>query len=77
MPDPAQPDHPAAAPNPIEALIDRRWRQLVLLFWLSRMVMITHRGWMHDDPVVFAARDYISIVCLLLIFLFALGGVML
>lgn len=50
---------------------------LVLLFWLSRMVMITHRGWMHDDPVVFAARDYISIVCLLLIFLFALGGVML
>ncbi|UWQ35200.1 UbiA family prenyltransferase (plasmid) [Leisingera sp. M527] len=50
---------------------------LVLLFWLSRMVMITHRGWMHDDPVVFAARDYVSIVCLALIFLFALGGVML
>ncbi|WP_424980008.1 UbiA family prenyltransferase [Leisingera sp. S232] len=50
---------------------------LVLLFWLSRMVMITHRGWMHDDPVVFAARDYISIICLGLIFLFALGGTML
>ena len=49
----------------------------MLLFWLSRMVMITHRGWMHDDPVVFAARDYVSIVCLALIFLFALGGVML
>jgi 4-hydroxybenzoate polyprenyltransferase len=36
---------------------------LVLLYWLSRMVMITHRGWMHDDPVVFAARDRISQLC--------------
>ena len=36
---------------------------LVLLYWISRMVMITHRGWMHDDPVVFAARDRVSILC--------------
>ncbi|MCL3881725.1 UbiA family prenyltransferase [Marivita sp. GX14005] len=50
---------------------------LVLLYWLSRMVMITHRGWMHDDPVVFAARDYISIICAGLILVFALGGVLL
>ena len=33
---------------------------LILLYWISRIVMITHRGWMHDDPVVFAARDRIS-----------------
>lgn len=50
---------------------------LVLLFWISRMVMITHRGWMHDDPVVFAARDRISLVCFALIFAFAVGGVLL
>lgn len=40
---------------------------LVLLFWLSRMVMIAHRGWMHDDPVVFASKDRVSIVCALII----------
>ncbi|MCA0997303.1 UbiA family prenyltransferase [Alloyangia pacifica] len=50
---------------------------LVLLFWISRMVMITHRGWMHDDPVVFAARDRISLVCFALIFAFAVGGIVL
>jgi 4-hydroxybenzoate polyprenyltransferase len=50
---------------------------LVLLYWISRMVMITHRGWMHDDPVVFAARDRISLCCAFLIFVFAVGGVML
>ena len=44
---------------------------LVLLYWLSRMAMISHRGWMHDDPVVFAARDWISIICALCIFGFA------
>ena len=47
---------------------------LVLLYWLSRMVMISHRGWMHDDPVVFAARDRISIICALFIFGFAVLG---
>ena len=32
----------------------------LLLYWISRMVMITHRGFMHDDPIVFAANDRIS-----------------
>ena len=36
---------------------------LVLLYWISRMVMIAHRGQMHDDPVVFAARDRVSLAC--------------
>ncbi len=39
----------------------------VLLYWVTRMVMIAHRGWMHDDPVVFSARDGISRLCLLTI----------
>jgi hypothetical protein len=38
------------------------------------MVMITHRGQMHDDPVVFAAKDRISRTCFLLIVCFAVGA---
>lgn len=49
----------------------------VLLYWLSRIVMLTHRGHMHDDPVVFAARDRNSQVCILLMAGFAFGGAVL
>jgi 4-hydroxybenzoate polyprenyltransferase len=33
----------------------------LLLFWVSRVWLKTHRGEMHDDPVVFAARDATSL----------------
>jgi len=29
----------------------------LLLFWTSRMWLATHRGQMHDDPIVYAAKD--------------------
>ena len=29
----------------------------ILLYWITRMVMATHRGWMTDDPIVFAAKN--------------------
>jgi 4-hydroxybenzoate polyprenyltransferase len=32
----------------------------LLLFWVSRMWLIAHRGKMHDDPVVFALKDGVS-----------------
>ena len=32
----------------------------LLLFWLSRIWLLAHRGEMHDDPIVFALRDGIS-----------------
>jgi 4-hydroxybenzoate polyprenyltransferase/phosphoserine phosphatase len=32
----------------------------LLLYWLIRMVMATHRGRMTDDPIVYAAGDRIS-----------------
>ena len=32
----------------------------LLLFWISRIWLISHRGKMHDDPVFFAAKDKIS-----------------
>jgi 4-hydroxybenzoate polyprenyltransferase len=37
---------------------DRLWLNcILLLFWVSRMIMVTHRGRMGDDPLVFAATD--------------------
>lgn len=33
----------------------------VMLFWISRIWMLAARGHMHDDPVVFALRDKISL----------------
>lgn len=32
------------------------------LYWLSRVWLLTHRGQMNDDPVVFALRDRASLV---------------
>lgn len=40
---------------------------LVLLYWVSRAVFKTHRGEMEDDPIVFALKDRISRVCVLLV----------
>lgn len=34
----------------------------VLLFWISRTWLLTHRGEMHDDPVVFAVKDKTSLL---------------
>jgi 4-hydroxybenzoate polyprenyltransferase len=47
---------------------------LVLLYWISRMVMMTHRGRMNDDPIVYAVTDRVSQACLLLIALFVAGA---
>jgi 4-hydroxybenzoate polyprenyltransferase/phosphoserine phosphatase len=38
----------------------------LLLFWVSRVWVLAHRGMIHDDPVVFALRDRVSRVVLLL-----------
>lgn len=46
----------------------------VLIYWITRIVLITHRGGMHDDPVVFAARDRVSQVSFVLILVIALAG---
>lgn len=38
----------------------------LLLYWISRIWMKAHRGQVDDDPVVFAARDWQSIVVLII-----------
>jgi len=37
----------------------------IILYWISRMWLLAHRGQMHHDPVVFTIRDKVS---------YALGG---
>ena len=34
----------------------------IMLFWISRIWILAHRGRMHDDPIVFAIRDRTSLV---------------
>lgn len=36
---------------------------IILLYWVSRMLMLMHRGQMIDDPVLFAVRDRVSLIC--------------
>ena len=50
---------------------------VLLLYWVIRMAMVTHRGRMHDDPVVFAARDGVSRLVIGLILAFYLGAAVL
>lgn len=38
----------------------------VLLYWVSRMWLVAHRGEMHDDPLVFAVKDKASLMAGLL-----------
>lgn len=40
---------------------------IILLYWITRTVMVAHRNRMDDDPVVYAARDRASRICLLII----------
>src|SRR5262249_47862916 len=32
----------------------------LILFWLCRLWLLTVRGHMHDDPIVYVARDWMS-----------------
>lgn len=47
----------------------------LMLFWISRIWMLTIRGQMRDDPVVFAVRDPVSLVTLGLIVLIVLAAI--
>ena len=48
----------------------------ILLYWLSRMVMMTHRGRMHDDPIVFAMKDRVSRYCGVLVLIVIIAGIL-
>ena len=50
---------------------------LVLLYWMSRIFLKTHRGLMHDDPIVYAVRDRSSRICIVLVAAFTIGAAVL
>jgi len=39
----------------------------LMLYWISHMWLVTHRGEMHDDPIVFAVKDRASQVIAILV----------
>lgn len=47
----------------------------LLLYWISRIWVVAHRGLMHDDPIVFAVTDRVSGFSLLLGILVVLGAI--
>lgn len=47
----------------------------LLLYWISRVWLIAHRGGMHDDPVVFALVDRVSRVVLALCAIVVAGAI--
>jgi 4-hydroxybenzoate polyprenyltransferase len=34
----------------------------ILMYWISRTLMMAHRRLVHDDPIVFALKDHVSII---------------
>lgn len=49
----------------------------VLFLWLGRMQLMTRRGYMNDDPIVFTIKDRVSLACgviMLVIFAIAARG---
>jgi len=66
--------------NPLVTSLYRRPQELwlacpLLLYWISRVWLLAHRGSMHDDPILFALSDRLSwvVVLLLAIIGFAAG----
>jgi 4-hydroxybenzoate polyprenyltransferase len=66
--------------NSTDSQTHYRYHQLLwlicplMLFWISRAWMLTARGRMHDDPVVFAVRDRVSLFTLgLLVLIIAIS----
>lgn len=47
----------------------------ILLYWVSRVWIVAHRGDMHDDPIVFAATDRVSQIVAVLCGVFALASI--
>ena len=46
----------------------------ILLYWVTNIAVATHRGTMHDDPIIYAIKDRVSQFCGFLILVFLLVG---
>lgn len=50
---------------------------LVLIYWISRIVLLAQRARIHHDPIVFAVSDPVSWICGALVMLFSLSALVL
>lgn len=46
----------------------------MLLYWITRIWFVAHRGKMHDDPIVFTAKDPVSYVVGFLVLILIIGA---
>ena len=46
----------------------------ILLYWVTNIAVATHRGTMHDDPIIYAIKDRVSQFCGILILVCLLVG---
>jgi 4-hydroxybenzoate polyprenyltransferase len=66
--------------SPAVAVLYRRPQILwlicvVLIYWISRILLLTRRGEMHDDPVIFAVTDRVSLACGTLVAVLMAAGI--
>jgi 4-hydroxybenzoate polyprenyltransferase len=47
---------------------------VVIMYWIGRMLLMAHRRWVPEDPIVFAVRDRVSLVTLGACLLIVLGA---
>ena len=47
----------------------------ILIYWISRALMLANRGIMHDDPIIFAVTDRVSWLCGVIIALIILAAI--
>ena len=48
---------------------------VILFYWISRIVYVTNKGFMHYDPIIYAFTDKQSYVCLILILILVMISV--
>lgn len=46
----------------------------VLLYWFSRMMLLAQRGYMHDDPIIFALKERKSLILIVISALLAVAA---
>lgn len=63
------------SPQVLELYSNTQWlwcMSLILLYWITRLWFIAVRGNLHDDPIVFALKDRVSLLCGGIVFILGL-----
>ena len=47
---------------------------ICIMFWITRIWFLAHRGRMHDDPIVFTGKDYVSYIIGFVIAILVIGA---